>query len=172
MDTHIWLGPDNAKAMVRAIAAALADVDPDNADAYAATAEAAVATLGELEAELRERLAPVRNEPFVVFHDAYRYFEHAFDLNAVGSVTVSPEVQPGTAQLAELRERVEAAGATCVFSEPQFEPRLVVMLTDGTSARTGVLDPLGVDLQPGADAYPQLLSDLADALIECLAEPS
>lgn len=172
MDTHIWLGPDNAKAMTRAIAAALAEVDPDNAATYLANADAAVATLAALGEELRETLAPVREAPFIVFHDAYQYFEQAFGLNAVGSVTVSPEILPGTAQLAELRARVEAAGATCVFAEPQFEPRLVTMLTDGTTARKGVLDPLGADLAPGADAYPQLLRNLADALVDCLSEPS
>jgi zinc transport system substrate-binding protein len=96
----------------------------------------------------------------------------ALALRGAGSVTVSPEVQPGTAQLAELRERIREADAVCVFAEPQFQPQLVDMLTAGTTARTGVLDPIGVDLPPGATAYPALMRNLANALADCLAPSS
>ena len=65
---------------------------------------------------------------------------------AIGSITVSPEVMPGAERVSELREKISDLSATCVFSEPQFEPKLVETLVDGTGARTGVLDPL---VQPG-----------------------
>lgn len=57
---------------------------------------------------------------------------------------------------------------TCVLSEPQFNPGIVASVMDGSEARTGVLDPLGADLEPGPALYSQVLRNLASALADCL----
>ncbi|HBX26019.1 MAG TPA: zinc ABC transporter substrate-binding protein, partial [Gammaproteobacteria bacterium] len=101
--------------------------------------------------------------------DAYQYFENRFGVKAIGTVTVSPDVMPGAKRLAELREKVKGSNATCIFSEPQFEPKLINAITEGTSARTGVLDPLGAELKPGTDLYPALIRQMAKALKDCLS---
>ena len=164
-DPHLWLDPANAEAMAGAIAATLGAIDPPHATTYAANAAAFAAAARDLQARLEARLAPVRGQPYVVFHEAYRYFEAAFGLKPAGSVTVNPELPPGTARVAELRALIETSGAICVFTEPQFEPRLIATLTAGTGARTGTLNPIGT---PGPDAYARLLTGLADSLINCL----
>lgn len=171
-DMHIWLSPHNARAMVAAIAEALAEIDPDNAETYRANAAQTRDSLDALEARIQERLLPLGNAAFVVFHDAYQYFEEDFALGAAGSVTVSPERQPGAQRLRELRERIGQLDAVCVFAEPQFEPRLVQTVVEGTGARIGVLDPLGAELEPGPDAYPALLENLAGSFLDCLGESS
>lgn len=168
VDGHIWLDPANARAIVAAAVAALGERDPANADAYAANGRAAVARIDALEAELRARLAPVKDRPYLVFHDAYHYFEDRFGLNAVGSITVSPEAQPGAGRLVALRDAIADLGAACVFSEPQFEPRLVETVVEGLPVGRGVLDPLGAELTPGPDLYAELLTGLADGLVACL----
>lgn len=171
-DMHLWLAPDNAQAMVRAMAAALADADPANAERYRANAEATVARIAALDSELAERLEPVRQTPYVVFHDAYQYFERHYGLNAVGSITVAPGRNPGARRLYEIRERIVDLGARCVFAEPQFEPALVETVTEGTTARAGVLDPLGAAIPAGGDAYFILMRELAESLEGCLATDS
>jgi zinc transport system substrate-binding protein len=167
-DMHFWLDPQNAALMVAQIAATLSEVDPDNAATYSANAETEIATLAALEGELAERLAPVRDKPFIVFHDAYQYFEARFGLTLAGSVTVSPEVAPGAARIDELRTRVQDLGATCVFAEPNFEPAISSAITDGTQAKAGVLDPEGSALGEGVNLYPELLRGLATSLVDCL----
>lgn len=169
-DPHVWLDPHNAEMIVEAIATALAEIDADRAETYWANAVRIVQELEELETALKAKLVPVAGRPFIVFHDAYGYFEESFGLSAVGSVTVSPEQPPSARRVAELRRRIEALGAVCLFREPQFAPRLVETIAEGTGARIGVLDPLGSDLVPGPRAYPMLLTDLADSLVECLDE--
>lgn len=166
---HVWLDPHNARAMVRAIAAALADVDAAHAARYAANAKRLQAALAALDTRLEAMLAPVRTAPFLVFHDAYRYLEHRYGLNAVGAVTVSPEQPPGARRIATLRERLRNSGAVCLFAEPQFEPRLVRTLVEGTDVRVSTLDPLGASLQPGPGLYETLMLDLARSLTDCLA---
>lgn len=168
-DAHIWLDPHNAEVMVERIVAVLSEVDPGRADVYAANGARVTERLERLEDELEKRLAPVRGRPFFVFHDAYQYFEKRFDLHAAGSITVSPEVQPGAQRVREIRDRIRAEDAACVFSEPQFEPRLVATVTEGTNARGGVLDPLGADIPEGPDAYFTTVDRLAGSLAACLS---
>lgn len=165
---HLWLDPVNAKAMVRAIAAALVKADAANAARYRSNAESVLARLDALDAELRSGLAPVRKKPFVVFHDAYQYLERRYDLNAVGSVTLSPEVRPGAKRLHEIRSKLLRSKAACIFSEPQFESKLVATVVRGTETRTGVLDPIGADLPQGPLAYENMMRNLAGSMIACL----
>ena len=168
-DAHIWLDPANAKAMTHEIAEALGEADPANAARYEANAEALEARIDDLTAELRQTLEPVHDRPFIVFHDAYQHFERRFDLNAAGSITVSPEVIPGAERVSDIRHKVEELGATCVFSEPQFTPRLVNVVTEGTAAKSGVLDPLGTGIPDGPDLYFTLLRNMAASMRACLS---
>ncbi len=167
-DMHIWLDPENAKAMATAAAAALAKADPEHAETYDANAEALHQRLDALDGELRGQLAPVVDKPYIVFHDAYQYFENRYGLSPAGAITFSPERAPGARTLSEIRERIKTSGAVCVFREPQFEPDLVKTVVAGSFARVGVLDPIGAEIAPGPDAYPILLTRLASSLRDCL----
>jgi zinc transport system substrate-binding protein len=167
-DPHIWLDPENAIAMTKAVAAALVKADPGGRKLYEANAAHEIALLSALEKALAARLAPVRGRPYIVFHDAYQYFERRYGLASIGSVTVAPDRPVGPRRIETLRAAIQGGRAACVFREPQFPPRLVDTLVEGTKARTGVLDPLGADLAPGADLYPKLMRRLADALATCL----
>lgn len=172
VDPHFWLDPENGRAALRIIAQTLSKADPDHASAYAANAESADKTLAALEDSIATELAPLKDKPFIVFHDAYHYFEHRFGLRAAGSITVSPEVQPGAGRIAEIEDKVRSLGAVCIFSEPQFEPKIVDAVASGAKTFKGVLDPLGADIANGPDLYPTLLKGLADNLKTCLSKES
>lgn len=168
LNSHIWLDPANARAIVTATADALAAKDPADAEAYRTNADRTLQALDALDAELKATLAPVKDKPFVVFHDAYQYFEARYDLSAVGSITVSPDRRPSAKRLSAIRAKIAGLNAACVFSEPQFEPTLVRTVVEGTKAKTGVLDPEGADLPEGEALYPTLMRNLAASLRGCL----
>ncbi len=169
IDPHLWLDPENAKVFVREIERALSAADPANAAAYRANGEATLARLEVLSQDVRTTLASAKGRGFVVFHDAYHYFENRFDVRASGSITVSPDVMPGAARIADIRARMKRLGAVCVFAEPQFEPRLIDVIVEGTGARTGVLDPLGAALDDGPELYFKLIRNMASSMRDCLA---
>ncbi|WP_291176749.1 zinc ABC transporter substrate-binding protein [Hyphomicrobium sp.] len=171
-DGHVWLDPENARKMISEIARVLAEASPAHAETFKANAARADAALVALEADIARELAPVKDKPFVVFHDAFQYFEHRFGLAAVGSITVSPEAQPSAKRLTEIRRKLAALQAACVFSEPQFQAKLVNAVIEGTSARSGTLDPEGALIDPGPTAYDALLRNLASGLKSCLAQGS
>jgi zinc transport system substrate-binding protein len=166
---HVWLDPANARRIIEIAAAALSEADPGNAAAYAENGARLRRELEALDQELADMLAPVRSAPYVVLHDAYPYLERRYGLNAVGAVSLNPEVPPGARRLVELRRRIAGLGAVCLFAEPQFRPALLESLIRDTGARAGVLDPLGAALEPGARAYFRLMRGLARALAECLS---
>ncbi len=168
-DPHIWLDPDNARLMVDRIAATLAAANPADAATYAANATATKARIATVAEEIARDLAPLKDRPFIVFHDATQYFERRFGLAAAGTITVSPEVQPSARRLKAIRDKIGKLSAACVFAEPQFRSKLVDTVVEGTSARTGTLDPEGGLLAAGPDLYPALLRGLAQSLKECLA---
>ncbi|WP_349366275.1 MAG: zinc ABC transporter substrate-binding protein ZnuA [Nitratireductor rhodophyticola] len=169
-DAHIWLDPENAKSIVNAIAEALSEADAENASTYAANAARLNERIEALETEIAAEIEPVRDRPFIVFHDAYQYFEKRFGLAAAGSITVSPEVIPGAQRVDEIRTKVSELDAACVFAEPQFEPRLVEVVTEGTDARSGVLDPLGAEIADGQDLYFELMRGMAASFRGCLTK--
>lgn len=168
-DPHVWLDPDNAKAMAAAVAVALSQSDPANAAAYAANAASFSASLDALAGDIEATLAPVKDKPYIVFHDAYQYFEKRFGLDAVGSITDYSAAAPSARRLHEIRSRIAGTGAVCAFREPQFDEKFVSSAIEGSAVRSGVLDPLGADLAPGPAAYAQILRNLAASLVSCLA---
>ncbi|MFT3972651.1 MAG: zinc ABC transporter substrate-binding protein [Amaricoccus sp.] len=167
-DGHLWLDPANAAAAARDVAATLARLDPANAAAYSANADRFATDMTALASEVTAEVAPLRGKPFLVFHDAYQYFEHAFGLPAAGSVALQDGVEPGPARIAAIRAKVADGGIACAFTEPEFSPKLMATITEGTSVGSGTLDHLGAKLDPGPTLYPALIRGLAADFAACL----
>ena len=170
LDMHVWLDPVNARTMVRAIADALSSADAGNAATYAANAEAVIGRLDTLLERIDADMDGVRGRPFIVLHDAFHYFESRFGLIAAGAALVSPDRSPGARRIMALRDLVGDLGVVCVLTDPQFDSRLAGVITEGTSARLGTVDPLGAELDGGPDLYFNLLNDMAASFRDCLAE--
>ncbi|SIO51189.1 zinc transport system substrate-binding protein [Rhodovulum sp. ES.010] len=167
-DPHAWLSPRNAAAWLNLIAGELSAADPENAGTYFANAAEARAEIDTLVSEIGDILDSARGGRFVVFHDAYQYFETAFDIPASGAISLSDARDPSPARIAEIQGRVAEEGIDCVLAEPQFDPGIVATVLEGTEANTAVIDPLGSDLEPGPDLYPQMMRNLASSLAGCL----
>ena len=167
-DPHAWLDPDNAAAWVTQIAITLSAQDPENAGLYAANADAARARLAQVSERIQAQMAPHGEAAFVVFHDAYQYFERAADVRAAGAIALSDARAPGPARVATIRDAVAQGDIVCVFAEPQFNLDLAETVIEGTGARLAVLDPLGSDLAPGPGFLSALLEDLSARMADCL----
>ncbi|MDE2648671.1 MAG: zinc ABC transporter substrate-binding protein, partial [Paracoccaceae bacterium] len=124
-DPHAWLSPDNARIWLNLIASQLSIVDPENAGTYFANAAAARLEIEALTTEVNSLLEPIRGKKFIVFHDAYQYFEKAFDLSASGAISLGDASKPSPARIAEIQGRIQEESIDCVLSEPQFNKGLV-----------------------------------------------
>ena len=166
-DPHAWLSPQNAKTWLNVIASKLSAADPKNAGIYFSNAAAGQTEIDALIAEVNVTLKPVRGMNFIVFHDAYQYFENDFDFPASGAISISDASDPSPARIQEIQGRISNEGIDCVLAEPQFNSGLVATVMDGSEAKTGILDPLGAGLQPGAKLYLELIRNLSKALRNC-----
>jgi zinc transport system substrate-binding protein len=168
LDAHLWLSPINARVIASKMAADLSAADPANAARYQSNLKAFDERLDALDLRLKARLAGIANKPYFVFHEAFDYFEDAYDLKHAGVFSVAAEVQPGAQHVAAMRTRLQEVGKTCVFSEPPLRPRLAETLVAGLPVKLAELDALGGYTPATAQGYEQVLEKLGNDLAGCL----
>ena len=164
-DPHIWLDPLNAKVILTVMAKNMKMMDKKNSAKYDANLKKANAKIDGLVSDINKVIN--KNAKYVVFHDAYQYFEKRFGLKTLGALTVNTDVLPGAEQLKDIRKVIKKENAKCIFSEPQFNPKIIKAIAKDTNIKTGVLDPLGADLKNNKDLYFKLLNNLSNSLRKC-----
>ena len=164
-DIHFWLDPEIAKTIVKIVTRELSEIDPANSSAYNSNSAKALKEIDQLINDVKSKIN--RDAKYVVFHDAYQYFEKRFGVEVIGALTVNPEVLPGARQLAEIREVIEHENVNCLFSEPQFNPSIAETIARDTGVKAAIIDPLGAELDPGKDLYFDLIGDIASSFKSC-----
>lgn len=166
-DPHAWMSPANAAVWLKAIAEELSELDPANADIYTTNAEVGATEIAAAVDDIKAQLAPVKDAGFVVFHDAYQYFEEAFGLHVTGAIQISDATAPSAARIAELQAEIAEHSIFCIFAEPQFNDDLVAAVApEGT--KTGIIDPLATNIPAGPSLYTRWLRGLANNVSDCL----
>jgi zinc transport system substrate-binding protein len=164
-DPHVWLDPINAKVIIKEITNQLVQLDSKNSLIYKSNAKKALTDIDKLVKDIKKELN--KDLRFVVFHDAYQYFENRFDIQVLGALTVNTDVMPGAEQLSEIREVIEHEKVNCLFSEPQFNPAIIKSIAKDTKIKTGILDPLGAKLDKGKNLYFDLLKNMSSSFKGC-----
>ena len=167
IDPHAWMDPENGKAWLDAMAAELSRLDPENAGTYYANAAAGKQEIDTAADEVATTLAPLRDMQFIVFHDAYQYFERRFDIPAAGAISLSDASDPSPARVEEIRDLVAERDIACAFAEPQFDPGILEAVFSGTETTTAVIDPMGTDIPTGPEFYPEFLRSIAASFERC-----
>ena len=167
-DLHFWLDPNNAIEIVKSITQELSAIYPENINIYKKNAKNIIKEIKTTDLLIKSMLEPVRNKPYIVFHDAYQYFEKAYSLKSVGSILVDPELPASAKRIIKIRSKIKSLNAHCVFKEPQFRAKIVKTVIDGTTTKIGILDPLGADIKSGPGMYTNLLKNIAENLNACL----
>ena len=170
VDPHFWLSTSNAVIIIDWFSTWLISVDPKNTSIYQSNAERVISGIRSLHRDLQQQLLPVNDIPYILFHDAYQYFEKEFGLRAAGSVTISPDKPPGAKTVRILRNTLQGNEIKCIFSEPQFEPRLISTLIENTDVDVGQLDPLGSELTPGPELWVEVMTNLGMSIRNCLEQ--
>lgn len=169
-DPHLWLSTQNAIEIVSILASEISQIDPQHAQQYASNRAQIIESIGKLKNTLTLDLRPVADVPYLVFHDAYHYFEDEFGLSPAGAVTLNPERKPGAKTIMAIKSLIVERDVRCLFSEPQFEPGLLRRLAEDEKIKTGVLDPLGSNFPPGIGQWYSLMRAMRDSLLSCLIQ--
>ncbi len=164
-DAHLWLDPVNAKEIVIEISHELSELDPANKNKYKANADKTIEVLDNLIKEVNQSLS--KDISYVVFHDAYQYFEKRFEVTSAGALTLNPDVLPGAKQIVDIQSLIKEKNIKCIFSEPQYNPKIIETLASDTNISTGTMDPLGANLDRGVTMYSKLIMNIADSIKNC-----
>ncbi len=164
-DAHIWLDPANAKEMVLEISHELSEIDPSNKSKYEDNASKTIVALDKLIEEVDKSLS--KDISYIVFHDAYQYFEKRFGVIPAGALTLNPDVLPGAKQIADIQDVINDKGIKCIFSEPQYNPKIIETLGNDMNISTGVMDPLGAYIDAGPSMYSDLINQIANSIKDC-----
>ena len=164
-DAHIWLDPENAKEMVKIIRDELIKIDPEGQRQYSVNTAGATLELDNLINNVEKELS--KDISYVVFHDAYQYFETRFGVKSAGALTLNPDVLPGAKQIADIQDLISDKGIKCIFSEPQYNPKIIETLGNDMNISTGVMDPLGASIDPGPTMYVELVNGIANSIKDC-----
>ncbi len=164
-DPHIWLDPSNAKVIAKKMTKELVSLDKENTKTYKENSKKLMKDIDLLIKDIKNNTN--KNASFIVFHDAYQYFEKKFRVNAIGALTVNTDVLPGAEQLKDIRNVINKKKAKCIFSEPQFNPNIINAIAKDTNIKTGVLDPLGSTLPADKNQYFMLIKNISNSLKPC-----
>ena len=164
-DAHIWLDPNNAIEMVHEIAHELSNLDPLNKDKYIDNADKTILEIDNLIKNINKSIN--KDASFVVFHDAYQYFEKIFGVTSAGALTLNTDALPGAKQISDIQDVIKEKGVKCIFSEPQFNPKIIKTIAKDTDIKIGVFDPLGANINSDKSLYFSLINNLSENLKDC-----
>ncbi|MDF1872485.1 zinc ABC transporter substrate-binding protein [Vannielia sp.] len=166
-DPHVWLDPENGQIWLSMIAEELAAQDPENAETYHSNATRATESLGALQAQITEKLAPFHDVEYLATHSAFGYFEARFHLAPAHALTGVNAEAPTPGAMSEVRHAAED-GITCLIVEPDTPQATIKTLTEDTNLKAQPLDPLGRDLPAGPGQYEALLTHISKGYASCL----
>lgn len=167
-DLHFWLDIKNAKIIAKYIAEKLSESNSENKEFYAKNLAQFLAQLNLLDQDITNSLAGLENRPFLVFHDAYQYFEKSYNLAAIGSITFDPTELSSVSRIKNLKEEIKNKKIFCVFYEPQFSDKLAKTLVENSNVKMGIIDPLGANIKEDENLYLHLMNNLANSFKNCL----
>ena len=144
LDPHVWLSPQRLVAMAERIARELAEADPDRHSVYEEGRVRLVAELEALDAELRDRLAPLDGMSFIVFHPSWGYFADDYGLRQV-AIEIEGQ-QPSESELTQLAREARELGARAIFVQPQITGRSAQAIATVVGAEVVTIDPLASDV--------------------------
>jgi ABC-type Zn uptake system ZnuABC Zn-binding protein ZnuA len=139
VDPHFWLDPNNVVKYVENIRDGLSTADPAGAATYQANAAAYIAKLKELDRWIADRVkeVPEARRLLVTNHESFGYFADRYGFKIVGTLlpSVSTESSPSAQQLAQLIDRIKAAGVKAIFLETGTNPQLADQVVTETGSR-------------------------------------
>ena len=167
-DPHIWLSLSNAKLIAQAIADYLSKADVKHAKIYQGNAKKLHNKLDDTQQQMHTLLDPIKNKPYLVYHDGYQYLEKEFNLNGAGTIVINPSVPLSGKGLYTIRELIKQKQIVCVFRETEFSDNFVKKTLGELNVKIDELDPLGTRFAPGVGNYEKTMLQIGKTMRDCL----
>jgi len=154
LDPHIWNSPKNVKIIVENTYQALAADDPENTAYYRSNADNYKAQLDTLDSSIEDSLENKKNRMFIVFHPAWGYFAHDYDLEQVAIEEAGKE--PTAQNIQHIIDEANEHDIRVIFASPQFS-------TDSANTIAGEINGSVVLINPLDKNYLENMQNIVDA---------
>ena len=139
-DSHIWLSPDNAKAMSENICAGLSREYPQYADTFAENLEVLCADIDALETYGIRALEDLSCRELVTFHDGFAYLAQAFHLTILKAVEEESGSEASAAELKDMILLAREHQLPAIFTEINGSSSAASVIARETGIRVFALD--------------------------------
>lgn len=139
LDPHIWLSPSLVKTQAQNIYEGLKQIDPDNEQFYRQNLDQFLLEINQLDQQIRANLAGVKNRKFIVFHPAWTYFAHEYNLEQI-PVQVDGQ-EPSAAELAKLITTAKNEQIKVIFVQPEFKTKNAETIAQEINGKVIMINP-------------------------------
>ena len=167
IDPHIWLSTRNATALVDEIAYQLSSIDPAHKKQYTQNRNQLKKKIEHLSEHYTNKLGN-NKKAYITFHNSIQYLENELKLNNIASIQTNSETQPSAQHISSIVQNIKKNKISClVYNEPE-KPRLITSLENQTQTTSVAIDPTGVTIEPGENAWFEIMENVASNLSSCL----
>ena len=143
LDPHIWLSPQLVKVQAQNIYQGLVDIEPENEAKYQANLEQFLIEIDQLDRQIKQNLAGIKNRKFIVFHPAWGYFARDYDLEQV-PIEVGGQ-EPSAAELGEIIKEAKEENIKVIFAQPEFSTQSAETIAQEIRGKVLLITPLAPD---------------------------
>ena len=136
-DEHIWLSLRNASTLTGAISESICKIDPDNADAYRANAEAYKTKLFELDKKYEEAVSTASNKTLIFadrFPFRYMLMDYGLDYYAA-FIGCSAESEASFETITFLSGKLDELGLGTIFVIETSDQKLANTVKENTTSK-------------------------------------
>ncbi|MGD9712410.1 MAG: metal ABC transporter substrate-binding protein [Thermomicrobiales bacterium] len=152
---HLWTNVPYAMEYARLIEQKLSELDPDNAEYFAANLELYLALLEELDAAIHATVAtiPEQNRKLLTYHDSWAYFAPTYGITVIGAIQPSDFSEPSPREVADLIDQINEEQMPAIFGSEVFPSPVLEQVASETGAN--YFDDLRDDDPPGEVGAPE-----------------
>jgi zinc transport system substrate-binding protein len=166
IDPHFWTDPLTVQSMLPSLVEKLCALDPDGCETFMQNSKQFSRQLNNLDAKLREMLAPIYGSKVMISHPFFQYFFKRYGIKLIGVIEKNPGREPTPKDIKSLIDQVKHENVKAIFDHTQLPDRAAKILAESTGIKCYHLDPVGG--VPGRQSYEELLLYNAKIILEAL----
>jgi zinc/manganese transport system substrate-binding protein len=164
---HVQLNPHNIARIAGPLAERMAQIDPENAEAYSAALDAFLQRWNSAIQRWEKRAVPLRGLHVIPHHNSWVYLQDWLDIEALATLEPIPGIPPTTTHLSGLLTQLgdDGTGANFIIRAPFQSAKPSEWLSERTGIPVLML-PLSIGGTDQADSLFHLFDDILARLLE------
>ena len=151
-NAHAWMSVKLYRSQVATIASRLAEIDPDNSEAYLQNAREYDQKLEKLQEKQEEIMELAAGKNIIIFHEAYEYVASDYGMNVSYTMDLDEERQVSAGEVAEVIDEIRQNNVSIILAEELYGKNMGDAVIKEADVQVIYIDTLNRG-DYGADSY-------------------